>query len=134
MEDEPETDVEAVYDPLPPRSGESDRAGARERAGDGQAEAAHDSAAAGSVAPVPQPTQGAVDDGRALTPRQRAEKAAREAAQRQEDVERGGRGRFDDASASVDDEDIENSDAVGLPIIKSVLGGTVIKEEGPDAN
>ena len=134
MEDEPETDVEAVYDPLPPRSGESDRAGARERAGDGQAEAAHDSAAAGSVAPAPQPTQGAVDDGRALTPRQRAEKAAREAAQRQEDAERGGRGRFDDASASVDDEDIENSDAVGLPIIKSVLGGTVIKEEGPDAN
>ena len=49
-------------------------------------------------------------------------------------AERGGRGRFDDASASVDDEDIENSDAVGLPIIKSVLGGTVIKEEGPDAN
>lgn len=137
MEDEPETDVEAVYDPLPPKSelgAGADASDAPQRPADGQAAAAADPEATGEVgAPAPQPTQGAVDDGRQLTPRQRAEKAAREAAQRNEDARvAGGGGRFDDTSASIDDEDIENSDSVGLPVIKSVLGGTVIKEEGPE--
>jgi DNA polymerase-3 subunit gamma/tau len=147
MEEEPETDVEAVYDPLPPKS-ELGAGAAQETAGgepsgdsasdeatpDGQAAAAADPQATGHLAsPTPQPTQGAVDDGRTLTPRQRAEKAAREAAQKQEDARRvNGGSAYDDTSASIDDEDIENSDAVGLPVIKSVLGGTVIKEEGPD--
>lgn len=101
MEDEPETDVEAVYDPLPPKEPEQ-----------------------------PAPAEPEADD-RHLTPRQRAEKAAREAAQRQEDSRRAGNG---DNFVSPDDEDIENSDAVGLPVIKAVLGGTVIKEEGPEGS
>ena len=114
MEDEPETDVEAVYDPLPPK----EQLGAN-------------SAPAGTSA-SPQPATEAVDE-RQLTPRQRAEKAAREAAQQAEDAKlANGGSRYDDASVSRDDEDIENSDAVGLPVIKSVLGGTVIKEEGPE--
>lgn len=109
MEDEPETDVEAVYDPLPPK--ESLGAAA--------------SAANGSTVET---------DDRALTPRQRAEKAAREAAQRAEDTKiANGGSQYDDTSVSPDDEDIENSDAVGLPVIKAVLGGTVIKEEGPES-
>ena len=136
MEDEPETDVEAVYDPLPPKGGPAASAAATatptQPAADGQAQAAADPSAAGHVVDrAPAPTHGDVTEGRHLTPRQRAEKAAREAAQHNEDAQRSTGARFDDASASVDDEDIENSDAVGLPVIKSVLGGTVIKEEGP---
>lgn len=122
MEDEPETDVEAVLDPVPARP-ESDRGAPTP--GGAVAPQTHSAPAT--------PADFGADD-RNLTPRQRAEKAAREAAQREEDSRRGGGHQFDDDYVSPDDEDIENSDAVGLPVIKSVLGGTVIKEEGPEGS
>ena len=34
----------------------------------------------------------------------------------------------DDSAADRDDEDIEESGAVGVPVIQSVLGGTIIAE------
>ncbi|MDE9365655.1 DNA polymerase III subunit gamma and tau [Luteipulveratus sp. YIM 133132] len=66
---------------------------------------------------------GGADDG--LTPRQRAMRAARASSAQASDTPARG---ADDSVADRDDENIEDSGAVGVPVIQSVLGGTVIRE------
>ncbi|MGN6634327.1 MAG: DNA polymerase III subunit gamma and tau, partial [Oryzihumus sp.] len=84
------------------------------------------SAAGGSAAefsspdPAPEPTPVAT-----VSPMQRAREAvAREAGTRHTSAAE----PADDSAASADDEDIADIGGVGLPVIQSVLGGTVIGE------
>lgn len=63
----------------------------------------------------------------AASPRQRAEQRVRENAASAAAVSSGP--AFDDTAVDFDDESIEDASDVGLPVIQSVLGGTIIAEE-----
>ncbi|CAG7571544.1 DNA polymerase-3 subunit gamma/tau [Barrientosiimonas humi] len=85
--------------------------------------------ASGAPAPAPdaQPTPGAQPDAASQpSPRRRAEAAAKAQAAAAADPRRPG---ADDSAATYDDESVEDAGAVGVPVIQSVLGGTVIAEE-----
>ena len=83
------------------------------------------SPASGSPAPAPdaQPDDAAPQ----TSPRRRAEAAAKAQAAAAADPRRGP--GADDSAATYDDESVDDAGAVGVPVIQSVLGGTVIAEE-----
>ena len=79
---------------------------------------------------TPQPQRDAADasDG-PLTGRAAAEAALREKAQREAAVVSPRTHAADDDSASIDDENIENSQTIGLAAVLEILGGRVIEEK-----
>ena len=64
-----------------------------------------------------------------LTGRAAAEAALREKAQRQAAVASARTHAADDDSASIDDDNIENSQTIGLAAVLEILGGRVIEEK-----
>ena len=84
--------------------------------------------AAGFGAPEPQRDAGQTSDG-PLTGRAAAEAALREKAQREAAVASTRTHAADDDSASIDDENIENSQTIGLAAVLEILGGRVIEEK-----
>ena len=84
--------------------------------------------AAGFGAPEPQRDAGQTSDG-PLTGRAAAEAALRERAQREAAVASTRTHAADDDSASIDDENIENSQTIGLAAVLEILGGRVIEEK-----
>jgi DNA polymerase-3 subunit gamma/tau len=84
-------------------------------------------AAGGSAAEFSSAAEPAQDaPATALTPMQRArQQVAREGGARRTGLSAA---PADDSAASDDDEDIQDVGGVGLPVIQSVLGGTVIGE------
>ena len=64
-----------------------------------------------------------------LTGRAAAEAALREKAQREAAVASTRTHAADDDSASIDDENIENSQTIGLAAVLEILGGRVIEEK-----
>lgn len=85
-------------------------------------------AAPGFGAPEPQRDATAAPDG-PLTGRAAAEAALREKAQREAAVDSTRTHAADDDSASIDDENIENSQMIGLAAVLEILGGRVIEEK-----
>ena len=83
---------------------------------------------AGFGAPEPQRDAGQTSDG-PLTGRAAAEAALREKAQREAAVVSTRTHAADDDSASIDDENIENSQTIGLAAVLEILGGRVIEEK-----
>ena len=73
------------------------------------------------------PTQGDPDE--PLTGRAAAEAALREKAQRQPAVASTRTHAADDDSASIDDDNIDNSQMIGLAAVLEILGGRVIEEK-----
>ena len=90
-------------------------------------EPAQDSAP-GFGAPEPQSDATGASDG-PLTGRAAAEAALREKAQREAAVVSTRTHAADDDSASIDDENIENSQTIGLAAVLEILGGRVIEEK-----
>ena len=84
--------------------------------------------APGFGAPEPQRNSTAAPDG-PLTGRAAAEAALREKAQREAAVDSTRTHAADDDSASIDDENIENSQMIGLAAVLEILGGRVIEEK-----
>ena len=84
--------------------------------------------APGFGAPEPQRDATAAPDG-PLTGRAAAEAALREKAQREAAVVSTRTHAADDDSASIDDENIENSQTIGLAAVLEILGGRVIEEK-----
>lgn len=84
--------------------------------------------ASGFSAPEPQSDAGQTSDG-PLTGRAAAEAALREKAQREAAVASTRTHAADDDSASIDDENIENSQTIGLAAVLEILGGRVIEEK-----
>ena len=84
--------------------------------------------APGFGAPEPQRDATAAPDG-PLTGRAAAEAALREKAQREAAVDSTRTHAADDDSASIDDENIENSQMIGLAAVLEILGGRVIEEK-----
>ncbi len=84
--------------------------------------------APGFGAPEPQRNATAAPDG-PLTGRAAAEAALREKAQREAAVDSTRTHAADDDSASIDDENIENSQMIGLAAVLEILGGRVIEEK-----
>ena len=84
--------------------------------------------APGFGAPEPQRDAGQTSDG-PLTGRAAAEAALREKAQREAAVVSTRTHAADDDSASIDDENIENSQTIGLAAVLEILGGRVIEEK-----
>ena len=83
---------------------------------------------AGFGAPEPQRDAGQTSDG-PLTGRAAAEAALREKAQREAATVSTRTHAADDDSASIDDENIENSQTIGLAAVLEILGGRVIEEK-----
>ena len=90
-------------------------------------EPAQDSAP-GFGAPEPQSDATGASDG-LLTGRAAAEAALREKAQREAATVSTRTHAADDDSASIDDENIENSQTIGLAAVLEILGGRVIEEK-----
>ena len=94
-------------------------------------------AAAPELASGPAPEFGAPEPGRdaagasdgPLTGRAAAEAALREKAQREAATVSNRTHAADDDSASIDDENIENSQTIGLAAVLEILGGRVIEEK-----
>ena len=84
--------------------------------------------APGFGAPEPQSDATGASDG-PLTGRAAAEAALREKAQREAAVVSTRTHAADDDSASIDDENIENSQTIGLAAVLEILGGRVIEEK-----
>ena len=84
--------------------------------------------APGFGAPEPQSDATDASDG-PLTGRAAAEAALREKAQREAAVASTRTHAADDDSASIDDENIENSQTIGLAAVLEILGGRVIEEK-----
>ena len=84
--------------------------------------------APGFGAPEPQRDPGQTSDG-PLTGRAAAEAALREKAQREAATVSTRTHAADDDSASIDDENIENSQTIGLAAVLEILGGRVIEEK-----
>ena len=84
--------------------------------------------APGFGAPEPHRDAGQTSDG-PLTGRAAAEAALREKAQREAAVVSTRTHAADDDSASIDDENIENSQTIGLAAVLEILGGRVIEEK-----
>ena len=84
--------------------------------------------APGFGAPEPQSDAGHAPDG-PLTGRAAAEAALREKAQREAAIVSTRTHAADDDSASIDDENIENSQTIGLAAVLEILGGRVIEEK-----
>ena len=84
--------------------------------------------APGFGAPEPQRDAADASDG-PLTGRAAAEAALREKAQREAAVISTRTHAADDDSASIDDENIENSQTIGLAAVLEILGGRVIEEK-----
>ena len=84
--------------------------------------------APGLDAPEPQSDATDASDG-PLTGRAAAEAALREKAQREAAVVSTRTHAADDDSASIDDENIENSQTIGLAAVLEILGGRVIEEK-----
>ena len=84
--------------------------------------------ASGFSAPEPQSDATDASDG-PLTGRAAAEAALREKAQREAAVASTRTHAADDDSASIDDENIENSQTIGLAAVLEILGGRVIEEK-----
>ena len=84
--------------------------------------------APGFGAPEPQRDATGASDG-PLTGRAAAEAALREKAQREAAIVSTRTHAADDDSASIDDEDIENSQTIGLAAVLEILGGRVIEEK-----
>ena len=84
--------------------------------------------APGFGAPEPQRNATDASDG-PLTGRAAAEAALREKAQREAAVVSPRTHAADDDSASIDDENIENSQTIGLAAVLEILGGRVIEEK-----
>ena len=82
----------------------------------------------GFSAPEPQSDATDASDG-PLTGRAAAEAALREKAQREAAVASTRTHAADDDSASIDDENIENSQTIGLAAVLEILGGRVIEEK-----
>ena len=82
----------------------------------------------GFGAPEPQRGAGQTSDG-PLTGRAAAEAALREKAQREAAAVSTRAHAADDDSASIDDENIENSQTIGLAAVLEILGGRVIEEK-----
>lgn len=82
----------------------------------------------GFSAPEPQSDATGASDG-PLTGRAAAEAALREKAQREAAVVSTRTHAADDDSASIDDENIENSQTIGLAAVLEILGGRVIEEK-----
>ena len=78
--------------------------------------------------PQPQRDAGPSPDA-PLTGRAAAEAALREKAQRQAAVASTRTHAADDDSASIDDDNIENSQTIGLAAVLEILGGRVIEEK-----
>ena len=78
--------------------------------------------------PQPQRDAGPSPDA-PLTGRAAAEAALREKAQRQAAVASTRTHAADDDSASIDDDNIENSQTIGLAVVLEILGGRVIEEK-----
>lgn len=84
--------------------------------------------APGFGAPEPQRDATGASDG-PLTGRAAAEAALREKAQREAATVSARTHAADDDSASIDDENIENSQTIGLAAVLEILGGRVIEEK-----
>ena len=84
--------------------------------------------APGFGAPEPQSDATGASDG-PLTGRAAAEAALREKAQREAAIVSTRTHAADDDSASIDDENIENSQTIGLAAVLEILGGRVIEEK-----
>ena len=84
--------------------------------------------APGFGAPEPQRDATGASDG-PLTGRAAAEAALREKAQREAAIVSPRTHAADDDSASIDDENIENSQTIGLAAVLEILGGRVIEEK-----
>lgn len=84
--------------------------------------------APGFGAPEPQRDATGASDG-PLTGRAAAEAALREKAQRDSAIVSARTHAADDDSASIDDENIENSQTIGLAAVLEILGGRVIEEK-----
>ena len=84
--------------------------------------------APGFGAPEPQRDATVASDG-PLTGRAAAEAALRERAQREAAIVSTRTHAADDDSASIDDENIENSQMIGLAAVLEILGGRVIEEK-----
>ena len=84
--------------------------------------------APGFGAPEPQRDATGASDG-PLTGRAAAEAALREKAQRDSAIVSTRTHAADDDSASIDDENIENSQTIGLAAVLEILGGRVIEEK-----
>lgn len=84
--------------------------------------------APGFGAPEPQRDATGASDG-PLTGRAAAEAALREKAQREAATVSNRTHAADDDSASIDDENIENSQTIGLAAVLEILGGRVIEEK-----
>ena len=84
--------------------------------------------APGFGAPEPQRDATGASDG-PLTGRAAAEAALREKAQREAAIVSTRTHAADDDSASIDDENIENSQTIGLAAVLEILGGRVIEEK-----
>ena len=84
--------------------------------------------APGFGAPEPQRDATAAPDG-PLTGRAAAEASLREKAQREAAIVSTRTHAADDDSASIDDENIENSQTIGLAAVLEILGGRVIEEK-----
>ena len=84
--------------------------------------------APGFGAPEPLSVAGHAPDG-PLTGRAAAEAALREKAQREAAIVSTRTHAADDDSASIDDENIENSQTIGLAAVLEILGGRVIEEK-----
>lgn len=84
--------------------------------------------APGFAAPEPQRDATDAPDG-PLTGRAAAEAALRERAQREAAIVATRTHAADDDSASIDDENIENSQTIGLAAVLEILGGRVIEEK-----
>ena len=82
----------------------------------------------GFSAPEPQSDATDASDG-PLTGRAAAEAALREKAQREAATVSTRTHAADDDSASIDDENIENSQTIGLAAVLEILGGRVIEEK-----
>ena len=82
----------------------------------------------GFSAPEPQSDATDASDG-PLTGRAAAEAALREKAQREAAIVSTRTHAADDDSASIDDENIENSQTIGLAAVLEILGGRVIEEK-----
>ena len=79
---------------------------------------------------TPEPQRDAADaSGGPLTGRAAAEAALRERAQREAAIVSTRTHAADDDSASIDDENIENSQTIGLAAVLEILGGRVIEEK-----
>lgn len=85
-------------------------------------------AAHGFGAPEPRSDAGQTSDG-PLTGRAAAEASLREKAQREAAIVSTRTHAADDDSASIDDENIENSQTIGLAAVLEILGGRVIEEK-----